>query len=84
MISTLWWALQNQALVCPLGTRETGITKIINKYNYCAEKKSPNQQKSLASPLGIAPFEPFKQLEASFMTSHALLVHIKLSHIQTN
>ena len=60
------------------------ITKSINKYNYRAEKKRPYQQKRLASPLGIAPIEPFPQLAASFMTSHALLVHIKLSYIHTN
>ena len=62
------------------------ITKIINKiiYNYRAEKKRPYQRKSLASPLGVAPIEPFPQLAASFMSSHALLVHIKLSHIHTN
>ena len=60
------------------------ITKFINKDNYRAEKKRPYQQKSLASPLGIVPIEPFAQLAASFMTSHALLVHIKLSDIHTN
>ena len=27
MVSTLWWTLQNQALLCPLGTRKTNYKK---------------------------------------------------------
>ena len=86
-LSVTWFShsgepLQNQALLCPLGTRNTDYK--ITRELACG-KERPYQQKSLASPFGMATIEPFSTSSstASCMTSQALLLHIKQSYLHT-